>query len=97
MPVLDTTILFAILGAIIVAQQFFLARTHKDIRDMISPDALRVIRAILVGAEGLASQTPTTLDDEVITKLKEQFGEVIQQQVKEAVLAAKYNTLDPHG
>jgi hypothetical protein len=84
-------IVLLVLGAIVVAQQWLLRAAGKDIRDMVTPEALKTIRETLLPiGETVVGLTDFTWDNELIDLLKKQFGE---DAVEAAIAEAKDNAI----
>lgn len=63
--------LLTFLGAIVAAVLFVVDRMGRRLSDSIPPDVLTLMIGLLDLAETLAKTTPTTADDELITRIRE--------------------------
>jgi hypothetical protein len=68
------TMILAFIGAVIAAVLFVLDRTNRRLGDSLPPALLPILPVLINALVLLASQTETTLDDEIVRQLKDALG-----------------------
>lgn len=66
--------LFALLVGLLTGGVWFMNTVRKDSRDMLPPDAMKLITAGFAMAGMLAKMTPTDVDDQGVTALYNALG-----------------------